>query len=190
VDSQTIYYGQPVLNGETLDPLWEANYNGPVFNIVRINVNEQQPSYGFLNTVDGASGNTLGNAKVLWDDNGLYVYATVEYHDYYASEDDKAANIVTERKTHLKGNYQSDSLEIFTNLRYQLMTAENYDFAQQFRVGFDGGFADQAGNTFPSSIGTGNFVIGGNNRNLEDLNPGSLPRDAFRQSGEFYAWDN
>jgi uncharacterized repeat protein (TIGR02543 family) len=187
VDSQTIYYGQPVINGTTIDPLWEANYHGPVFNISRVNTNEQTPPFRFFNTVDGASGNTLGKAKVLWDDNGLYVYTTVEYHDYYASEEDKAAGTVTERVTNMIGNYQSDSLEIFTNLRYQKLTDETYDLAQQFRVGFSDG--SLPGDTFTSNSG-GSFVVGGNQRNMAGLGiqPDNQARWAFQQSGEFYAW--
>jgi uncharacterized repeat protein (TIGR02543 family) len=188
----TIYYGQPVINGTTIDPLWEANYNGPDIQITRIATNEVTPSFKFLNTVDGAKAHTLASAKAYWDDDGLYIYATVKYHDYYASAEDKAAGTVTERVTQMRGNYLSDSLEIMTCLRYQLFKADptKVDISNQYRVGFSDGDADQLANTFPSkSVPAEKFVIGGNHRDMGSLGVvENSPRFAFQQSGEFYAW--
>jgi hypothetical protein len=187
---ETINYGQPVINGETLDPLWESNYNGPIFDISRPNKNEMTPNFKFLNTVDGAPGHTQGTAKAYWDDSGLYVYATITFHDYYANASDKANNKKTVRKTHMRGNYESDSFEIMTNLRRQKVTQESYEFCQQFRVGFSNGDEGQINNTFPSKSGSDKlFVIGGNNRPTDFLAADNIrPLAAFRQSGEFYAW--
>lgn len=190
-----IYYGQPVINGSTLDPIWgETNpslYNGPDLQITRIATNEVTPNFKFLNTADGAKAHTLGKAKAYWDDEGLYIYATIEFHDYYANPTDKTNGTSTARVTQLRGNYESDSLEIMLNTRYQKFIADGTtSLGQQFRVGFSDGDAGQAANTFPSkSDPDAKFVIGSGNHN--GLPTGVAGNDilaAFRSSGEFYAW--
>jgi Domain of unknown function (DUF1083). len=146
--------------------LWE-NYNGPTFEISRITT-DVSTNFKFLNTVDGAKAHTLGSAKAYWDDQGLYIYATIEFHDYYASEADKAANKSTARVTQMRGNYESDSLEIMLNTRYQKLLEDpaNINYGQQYRVGFSDGDSSQASNTFPSKNAPAEkFVIGSGNHN-------------------------
>jgi hypothetical protein len=189
----TIFYGQPVINGETLDALWTTNYNGPTLSLSRIATNEVTPKFKFTHTVDGAKAHTLGEAKAYWDDDGLYIYATITYHDYYKDEADEAAKTPTARVTNKVGNYQSDSLEIMINTRYQRFIADNFvALGQQFRVGFyTQGLTsnNQDGNAFPSIYNGEKFVVGsGNHQNLPDEIQGNDIMAAFRQSGQFYAW--
>jgi len=190
INTGTIYYGQPVINGNTIDPLWD-NYNGPIFDISRITT-DVATNFKFLNTVDGAPAHTLGSAKAYWDDQGLYIYATIVFHDYYANQSAKDSNTPTARVTQKRGNYESDSLEIMLNTRYQKLLEDpaNINYGQQYRVGFSDGDSSQASSTFPSkSVPAEKFVIGSGNHNT--LPTGVINtdiRNAFQQSGDFYAW--
>jgi hypothetical protein len=191
---ETIPYGQPTLEGSdttAVDPLWEANYgDGPVFDISRVNKAEVAPPYKFFNTVKPGENHTSGTAKAYWDDNGLYIYATVTFNDYYEDEAAKAAGTATSRVTQMRGNFESDSFEIMVNARKQLMTSgteddpDPDDTCVQFRVGFkDDGSAvsDVYTNTY------GSFLIGGNFRS-NPYTPELNSRHIFGQTLQFNAW--
>ena len=183
---ETVYYNQPSIKGsdtEAVDALWEANYQGPIFDISRVNKTEVTPEYKFYNTVKVGENHTSGTAKAYWDDYGLYVYATIKYNDYYENAEAKAAGTVTARVTNMIGNYNSDSLEIMINPRYQLLP-DNEVTCQQYRVGFNNGITVPANETYTNSYGT--FSIGGNWQG----NPASLPnpRHIFGQTYQYNAW--
>jgi len=184
-----IYYGRPDLRGsnnEAVDPLWEANYQGPVFSISRNNTSEiSTPPYRFSHTVKEGENHTKGTAKVYWDDEGLYVYATITYNDFYEDEAAKTAGTSTARVTHMRGTYESDSLEIMINPRYQELPGA-VDRAQQYRVGFSKGDSDVVNDTWTNGYGT--FTIGGNFRANPDPFAANFTRYAFAQTGKYNAW--
>jgi uncharacterized repeat protein (TIGR02543 family) len=146
-----IHYGQPEINLGTggnapvLDPLWDNE--DWVIDINRINKNEMWPAFKFLNTVNGhydqtGYGHTQGKVKALWDDGGMYVYAQMDFHDYYENEAAKTAGTATARVTaespvgtsNTDNSYAHlyDSLEIFTNERLETYTQGSYGI--QYRI--------------------------------------------------------
>ncbi|MDR0302748.1 MAG: InlB B-repeat-containing protein [Treponema sp.] len=144
--SATVYYGQPVIYSGTggsaptqIDPLWGDDSTGWVFNINRVNLNEMNPAYKFTHTVDGdyddtGFGHTEGKAKAFWDDYGLYVYAQMTFHDYYASAGASATARTTtlaeagpaDDPTSNSNAHMFDGLEIFTNERKQAHPTGGY----------------------------------------------------------------
>lgn len=180
-----VYYGRPKINGSTLDPLWADDVwnNEWPFDISRNNTAESIPAanfYRFNNTVNGTYedngfGHTAGKARAYWDDTGLYIYAQMDYLDYYADAADKTISKSTTRTTTLSGPgtasssaHTLDSLEIYTNERYQAHKAG--DFGNQFRIA-------------PTAVGSGDATgtdshISGEANNLTD----------FTNSGNYFSW--
>ena len=185
---EDVNYGQPTLVGSNttaVDAMWEAQYTGPVFDISRINNAEVSTNpYRFTHTVAPGKNHTEGTAKAYWDDEGLYIYATISFNDYYEDEAAKAAGISTPRVTNMIGNYQADSFEIMLTTRTQLQPG-NYDTAVQYRVGFNNGEVVSASDTYTNTYGT--FSIGGNFRN-NPLDPQLNPRHLFGQTLQYNAW--
>jgi uncharacterized repeat protein (TIGR02543 family) len=195
---ESVKYGRPTLAGSNttaVDPLWEANYTGPIFYISRLNRGEvQNVPYRFSHTVKPGENHTDGTAKAYWDDYGLYIYATITYNDYF---EDENATTPTPRVTNMRGNFESDSLEIMINTRRQEMDLSdsanplNTDRAQQYRVGFSAPVVESGlvNDTWTNDYGT--FTIGGNFREPPTNTPafpGNYTRYAFAQTSLYNAW--
>jgi hypothetical protein len=146
-----IPYGQPTISGNTIDPLWNEFGNDWPFEIKRINLNEMVPKFRFNHTVKGVRGesdendnvqefgHTMGRARVFWDDDGLYVWAEMDYIDFYEDDAAETAKQPTDRETTpvatsdtSSDNHNLDSLEIFVNERLQRYTSGNVGI--QYRV--------------------------------------------------------
>jgi len=189
-----VYYGQPTIykapaggqpgDPPQLDPLWDDI--DWTFRVNRTNLYEMSPIYKFLNTVDGhynttGYGHTEGKVKAYWDDNGLYVYGQMDFHDYYANV---SATSPTARTTVLSpaasgtgsvaddNIHNYDSLEIFTNERLQAYTAGN--FGIEYRIAPSSTDQRQPG-TFSRISGYDPTGLSGNIA-------------ALRDSGNYYSW--
>jgi len=182
--ARTVLYAQPDIEkgiagaAPKIDVLWDTI--GWDFDISRVNLNEMVPRFRFLNTVDGhyndtGYGHTEGRAKVFWDDFGLYVYAEVDYHDYYNEDpnnEGQPLSSLSARTTHgsadglTSNNHERDSLEIFINERRQAYKSGYY--GNQFRIS-------------PSSNTPGNSVISG-----DAISAGGI--DRFRDDDTYYSW--
>ena len=196
-----VLYGQPVISkgavpGEppTLDPLWSTI--DWTFDISRINLAEMTPVFKFLNTVDGhydqtGYGHTEGKAKAFWDDNGLYVYAEMTYHDYYVDAAAKDAGSVTQRTTVVTESattpgdadaHMRDSLQIHTNERLQAYTAGNYGVDYRISPAPTMTDATNAQNQVIGVASTNSRVSGNDGSGMT----GSVA--AFRSGGNYYSW--
>jgi hypothetical protein len=115
----TINKGSPVINGSTLDPIWESVTE--TFDIKRVYA-------GDSNSAFIANPDTWGVAKVLWDDAGLYVFWDI-------TDPSNGAGA---------GEHTADSIELFINEAYLTSngtpaTGNTYsDGGSQYRVGRDG----------------------------------------------------
>ena len=193
--TMTILYGQPEIklgvNGEApeLDPLWDTltEWMGDVN---RVNMNEMAPVFKFLNTVDGhydvtGYGHTEGKVKAFWDDGGLYIYAQMDFRDYFETA---ASGTPTVRNTVLTpaatgtgsvaddSAHNYDSLEIFTNERVQSYTEGSYGI--QYRV---------APSTAGESVtGTNSRISGNPPATL--AGPAASAINVLKNSGNYYTW--
>ncbi|MDR0301083.1 MAG: hypothetical protein LBI04_02085 [Treponema sp.] len=188
-NNATVYYGQPTIHLGTggaapeLDSLWAGDdWN---FSINRVNRPEMTPVFKFLNTVDGTYdqngyGHTVGKAKAFWDDYGMYVYAQMDFHDYYANAAAKTAGTISERKTTLSpvgasaidnsSAHEYDSLEIFTNERRQQYKEGSYGI--QYRI------APSPANSLVTNSRVSGTVPSGADRAL----------NIFYDSEKYYSW--
>ena len=191
--SQNILYGQPEITkalvpGEapTLDSMWEDIEW--IFYVNRVNLNEMNPVFRFLNTEEGHYddtdfGHTAGKVKAYWDDGGLYVYAEMTYQDYYANQAALDSNTLTTRTTVLTpdsilddGAHNYDSLEIFTNERFQQYKEGGYGV--QYRVA-----PSQEGESKP---GTFSRISG--NPPFTSPGGGADAIPFFLESENYYSW--
>ena len=133
-----ITYGSPEIreaSEQYIDPMWDKpDLN--LFNISRVFLGEIIP-FRFYNTVDGTPGHTSAWAKAYWDDDGLYVYCNVDFHDYYASLADKSTGKITSRIAAISSVFLfSDSLVIYVNERYQRYSRRG--FSRLYCINADG----------------------------------------------------
>jgi len=116
-----IKYGSPQIADNVIDPLWN-NDSLQVYPIVK--PYPQDCSADFMEAQD-----TFGEAKALWDENGLYLYVKVTDPD--VSEVDN--------------EHESDSIELFVNEAYPTLS-----YAQggsQYRLGVNGQISGEGGST-------------------------------------------
>lgn len=201
--SGEVVYGQPNIKDpaglvkDYVDPLWTNATIFPagserIFDLSRLNTAEiANPSYMWLNPIDRPkTGHTRAIAKALWDDEGLYVYAEIDFVDYYANS---AATTGTARvggwnQTDTDNAHLGDSLEIFTNERYQIYKSyfdqnqavpqNQRNIGNQFRVGVRTGTAadpNQQGGIVSGNGPATNPPVG----NIVTL---------FRNSGNYNSW--
>ena len=184
-----VLYGKPNIinpadpdNIKYIDPLWTDPALGadklPIYDISRANTAEMNPTFPYLNPVDTSkSGHTTAWAKAMWSDEGLYIYANIDFHDFYASAGNKTSGIVTAR-TFMAGPsddsqaHNGDNLEIFTNERFQQYKTGNY--GNQFRIEPQAVTATTRGGR-----------ISGNSGNPPS---GVDPIALFRSSNNYNAW--
>jgi signal peptidase I len=118
----TIKFGTPqTLNAETPDPVWDDPTN-PWLPIDRINTTESLP---YADTVPNEKDRTFGRAKLLWDWDGMWIYAQVW-----------EKNISAEGSEHTKS-----SVELFineANVSSGAVTGGNNKNGGQYRLGANG----------------------------------------------------
>jgi len=148
-----INYGSPKIwdpadatNKKYIDPIWNDDNKAPWLDITRVNKAESyDPWFG-----ENYGQHTSAQAKVLWDDTGIYVYLVATFNDYKTSENgatitrvpslsvdaaaDQRGTDITNMSVVADGNaYQYDSLEVFINERLQQF--KSGDYGNQYRVG-------------------------------------------------------
>jgi hypothetical protein len=168
----TMYYGTPSLTDPTnpsnttyIDPMW--NTETWAFDVSRVNTNEtydawfKQP-YGR---------HTSGRAKALWDDDGIWVYAEVDFSNYKESSEGVTETRTISALSTTNAEHQEDSVEIFINERLahmNLPTTTGNNWGNQYRVSGANILSGVAGQNDPSGAGAALTV--------------------FRNSGKTKAW--
>lgn len=137
--SMAIAYGQPNIknpaNPDQIDYIDTAVWDTVTsqLNVSRVNLNEMTPANTFYNTVQPGKNHTSAWAKAMWDDDGLYVYANVDFVDFYNSGTAGATTVRTFTSAPASASeHLGDNVEIFTNERYQSYKTGNY--GNQFRI--------------------------------------------------------
>ena len=169
-----ILYGTPKLDdpdgllAHYIDPIWnDPAMDDLIFDISRVNQAETIAAW-FRETWGQ---HTTATAKALWDDDGIWVFADIDFKDYQTS----ATGSVIQRKAGVGstgGDHEQDSLEIFINERLQDMLSapsSERDFGNQFRVDANNVLSGQAAGINPP---------GGSN----------APVTVFQNSGKTRAW--
>lgn len=176
-----VYYGKPQIHkaGDPtyIDPLFTAT-DLQVYDISRANLAEMTPLEAFYLTVDETKpGHTVAKAVALWDDDGLYIYANVDFYDFYENAAAKTAGTVTPRVLkyiQTSGQeHNGDNFEIFTNERYQ--GNKTGDYGMQYRIQ----------SQLPATTDQTPYLSGAFG-NATGITP--APLDQFRNSGNYKAW--
>jgi len=149
-----IYKGTPIIKASSekyIDPIWNqadkfTDENNGWLDVSRLNVNEPYNTWFGLEW----GRHTTAKAKVLWDDDGLYVYWDVDFKDYKTTEtgdtqirtatlSGAASSYTPGTDVTVAGNsvpsdaHQYDSVEFFVNERWQAQKTGNY--GNQYRSG-------------------------------------------------------
>ena len=107
------------------DPVWGTDWT---YDISRFNLKEDYPAW--FKTEYGQ--HTVAKAKVLWDEDGIWVLADVTFNKYKTSE----SGAELDRRISTGAEHEADSLEVFINERFQILDPTDHkDIGDQYRVG-------------------------------------------------------
>jgi hypothetical protein len=137
-----LQYGMPDIENGVIDPVWDSVTE--VMMIQRLFEGDNEGDAEYLANV---TAHTIGRAKALWDDDGLYLYIDVDDDDLSPMD----ANL-TNNNAH-----RYDSVEIFVNeAKSMASVADSAAFGRagsQYRVGMTGHISGNSTVGNPDAIG-------------------------------------